>query len=64
MTPTNTLRTNAGLEDTESEVAPPLSAALAKVFSVLAVYGLCSLALLQAQLFGGRSFIACCDASI
>jgi hypothetical protein len=64
MTPTSALQRDANLDTTQPGVAQPVAAAAARVVSVFAVYGLCSLVLLQTQLFRDRSFIACCDASI
>src|ERR1700689_2604939 len=64
MTPTRALQRDANLDTTQPGVAQPVAAAAARVVSVFAVYGVCSLVLLQTQLFGDRSFIACCDASI
>ena len=64
MTPTSALQGDADLAATQPGVAQPVAAAAARLVSVFALYGLCSLVLLQTQLFGDRSFIACCDASI
>jgi hypothetical protein len=64
MTPTSALQRDANLDTTQPGVTQPVAAAAARLVSVFALYGLCSLVLLQTQLFGDRSFIACCDASI
>jgi hypothetical protein len=49
---------------TPATTPQPIAAGAARVFSVFAIYALFSFVLLKGSLFGNRSFVACCDASV